>query len=100
MHVITKRRLADFWGQHPQAQTSLMLWYKLASMAESPNLVELREIFPSADPVANFTVFNIGGNKYRLIALVDYVRQKMFIRHILTHAEYDKDNWKQDDWYN
>jgi mRNA interferase HigB len=100
MHIITKRRLADFWGKHPQAKTSLMLWYKLASVAESPNLIELREIFPSADPVANFTVFNIGGNKYRLIALVDYFRQKIFIRHILTHAEYDQDNWKQDDWYN
>lgn len=55
--------------------------------------------FPLADQVANLTVFNISGNKYRLIALVDYTYQKVFIRYILTHAEYDTDNWKKDSWY-
>jgi mRNA interferase HigB len=49
--------------------------------------------------VKNFTVFNIGGNKYRLIVYIDYECQIVFIRHILTHAEYDKDDWKNDEWY-
>jgi mRNA interferase HigB len=62
-------------------------------------LVELRQTFPPADKVGNFTVFNIGGNNYRLITLVDYEYQKVFIRHILTHAEYDKDDWKNDHWF-
>jgi mRNA interferase HigB len=44
-------------------------------------------------------VFNIGGNKYRLITLVDYAYQKVFVRAILTHAEYDREDWKRDEWY-
>ncbi|WP_414529831.1 type II toxin-antitoxin system HigB family toxin [Nodularia chucula] len=61
-------------------------------------MVELRQTFSSADQVGNFTVFNIGGNNYRLITLVDYKFQKVFIRHVLTHAEYDKEDWKNDPW--
>ncbi|NJR74911.1 MAG: type II toxin-antitoxin system HigB family toxin [Scytonema sp. CRU_2_7] len=68
-------------------------------MAQSQNFVELRQLFPSADQVSHLTVFNIGGNNYRLIALVDYKYQKVFIRHVLTHAEYNKEDWKNDPWY-
>jgi mRNA interferase HigB len=100
MHIITRTRLAEFWEKHPDSRTSLLLWYKLTAVSDWQNLVEVREVFASADPVQNFTVFNIGGNKYRLIVLIDYQYQKVFIRHILTHAEYNKDNWKKDDWYN
>lgn len=96
MHVITRVRLKEFWEKHPNAENSLRLWYKLTSLAQWQNFVELRLVFPSADQVENLTVFNIGGNKYRLITLVDYEYQKVFIRHVLTHAEYDKQNWKND----
>ncbi|MHC5719360.1 MAG: type II toxin-antitoxin system HigB family toxin, partial [Nostoc sp.] len=96
MHIISRARLSEFWEKHPNAQTSLRLWYKLTSVAEWQNLVELRETFPSADQVGKFIVFNISGNNYRLITLVDYKYQKVFIRHILTYAEYDKNDWKND----
>ncbi|OYD90893.1 hypothetical protein CDG76_29700 [Nostoc sp. 'Peltigera membranacea cyanobiont' 210A] len=99
MHIISRARLVEFWEKHSNAQTSLRLWYKLTSVAEWQNLVELHQAFPSADQVGNFTVFNISGNNYRLITLVDYKCQKVFIRHILTHAEYDKDEWKNDLWF-
>ncbi|NEQ70387.1 MAG: type II toxin-antitoxin system HigB family toxin [Symploca sp. SIO2D2] len=99
MHIITRSRLTEFGKKHPDAQTSLQLWYKLTSLAQWQNFVELRQVFPSADKVGNLTVFNIGGNKYRLIVLVDYEYQKVFIRHVLTHAEYDKQNWKNDEWF-
>ncbi|MDR9894134.1 type II toxin-antitoxin system HigB family toxin [Aetokthonos hydrillicola Thurmond2011] len=59
----------------------------------------LRQVFPSADPVGNFTVFNISGNNYRLITYIDYAYQIAFVRSVLTHAEYDKENWKNDDWF-
>ncbi|KAB8320980.1 type II toxin-antitoxin system HigB family toxin [Tolypothrix campylonemoides VB511288] len=99
MHIISRSRLAEFWEKYPNAETSLRLWYKLASLAQWQNFVELRQVFPTADQVSNLTVFNIGGNNYRLIALVDYKYQKVFIRHVLTHAEYDKEDWKNDPWY-
>jgi len=99
MHVITKLRLTQFWQQHPQAKVGLSLWYKLTTNAKWQNLVEVRKTFASADQVSNFTVFNIGGNKYRLITLIDYTDQKVFIRAILTHAAYDKEKWKKDTWY-
>jgi mRNA interferase HigB len=100
MHIITRSRLVEFWKIHASAETGLLLWYKLASTANWQNLAELHEVLPSADLVGNFTVFNVGGNKYRLITLIDYTYQKVFVRAVLTHAEYDKDNWKKDDWYN
>ncbi|WP_204140588.1 type II toxin-antitoxin system HigB family toxin [Halomicronema sp. CCY15110] len=99
MHVITKLRLTKFWQRHPQAQVGLSLWYKLTTSAKWQDLAEVRKTFGSADQVANFTVFNIGGNKYRLITFIDYTYQKVFIRDILTHAEYDQEKWKQNSWY-
>ena len=99
MHIISRSRLAEFWEKHHNAEASLRLWYKLTSLAQWQNFVELRQLYPSADQVSNLTVFNIGGNNYRLIALVDYKYQKVFIRHVLTHAEYDEEGWKNDSWY-
>lgn len=99
MHVITRLRLTEFWQKHPNAQSSLQAWYKLVSSARWKNLVEVKKVFPSADLVGNFVVFNISGNNYRLIALIDFKFQKVFVRHVLTHADYDKDNWKKDGWF-
>ncbi|NET72302.1 MAG: type II toxin-antitoxin system HigB family toxin [Sphaerospermopsis sp. SIO1G2] len=98
MHIITRRTFSEFWEKHPNSQTNLQFWYKITLKAEWENFVELRQSFPSADQVGNLTVFNIGGNKYRLIVLVKYNSQKVFIRHVLTHAEYDKGDWKNDSW--
>lgn len=67
MHIISRSKLVEFWEKHPNAETSLRLWYKLTSLAQWQNFVELRQVFPSADLVSNLTVFNIGGNNYRLI---------------------------------
>ena len=60
---------------------------------------QLRHTFPQADQVGNLTVFNISGNNYRLITLIDYRYQKVFVRAVLTHSEYDTDNWKNDPWF-
>lgn len=64
------------------------------------NFAQLRQLFPSADLVGNFTVFNISGNNYRLITYIDYQAQIIFIRDVLIHADYDKENWKNDNWFN
>jgi mRNA interferase HigB len=59
------------------------------------NFARSRELFPHANQVGKFTVFNIGGNKARLIAAVHYNRNKVYIRHVLTHKEYDAGKWKE-----
>ena len=63
------------------------------------HLIEVQSIYPKAEAVGNFTVFNIKGNKYRLIASINYIRQIIYIKYILTHAEYDKNNWKRDPYF-
>jgi mRNA interferase HigB len=59
------------------------------------SFADLRTLFPSADQVSNLTVFNIGGNKARLIAAIHYNRHKIYIRAVLTHDEYDRGKWKE-----
>ena len=95
MHVITRKRLNDFAQNYPDAYTALEHWYRLMKKGNFQNFVQLREFFPSADQVDDKTVFNIGGNKYRLIAALHYNRGKVYIRAILTHREYDKGAWKR-----
>lgn len=97
--MISLKRLREFWSRHPDAETPLRQWYKLALHARWQSLQELRADLPQADGVPNrrgetLTVFNIGGNKYRLIARVRYDYQLINIREVLTHADYDKGKWK------
>ncbi len=99
MHVISFRKLKQFWQSHPTAEVSLRYWYKLTVAHKWQCFNDIVQIFPSADKVKNFVVFNIGGNNFRLITYIDYNQSKVFIRDVLTHAEYDKENWKKDDWY-
>ena len=99
MHIISTSKLKKFWEKYPSSKTSLQAWCKVAETTDWQSPVEVKEVFSSADQVGNFTVFNIGGNKYRLITFIDYKYKKIFIRNILTHAEYDEDVWKKDKWY-
>lgn len=94
MHVITRKRLNEFAEKHRDARSSLARWYAIMRKRRFLNFVQLREAFPQADQVGKFTVFNIGGNKVRLIAAVHYNRNKIYIRHVLTHREYDTGKWK------
>ncbi|MEA5619976.1 type II toxin-antitoxin system HigB family toxin [Cronbergia sp. UHCC 0137] len=100
MRVISRRSLREFWEKHSTAKNSLLLWYDRITKCCIENFAQLRQLFPSADLVANFTVFNISGNNYRLITYIDYQAQIIFIRDVLIHADYDKENWKNDDWFN
>jgi mRNA interferase HigB len=94
MHIISRKRLLEFAENHADSETALDAWYRTTKTADWQNLVELREIYPSADLVGIYTVFNIKGNHYRLIAEINYRSGTIFIRNILTHAEYDQERWK------
>lgn len=95
MHVISKKRLREFWAVHPRAQQPLDAWFKKASKAEWDDFTDVRTMFPHADRYERFVIFDIGGNKYRLIAEINYVRGKVFVRHVLTHVEYARGRWKE-----
>ena len=95
MHVIAKPVLVEFWIKHPDAENALQAWYRTMEGEIFADFNDLRATFASADYVAGLTVFNIGGNKYRLIAAIHYNRRKVFIRSLLTHAEYDLGQWKR-----
>src|SRR5437763_54429 len=82
MRVISRPRLREFWQVHPRAEVSLRMWYKVVSAANWANFAELRQSFPGADQVGRLIVFNVAGNRYRLVALVDYTWQKVFVRRV------------------
>jgi mRNA interferase HigB len=99
MHVISRRILREFCEAHADSCDVLYDWYRVATKAEWKNLVEVQAIYPKAESVGNFTVFNIKGNNYRLIVDIIYETQRIYIKYILTHAEYDKDKWKNDPYF-
>ena len=95
MHVIAKPALVAFWTRYPDAQAPLAAWHTLMRMNDFANFAELKATFGSVDHVDGLTVFDIGGNKYRLIAAIHDNRRKVYIRNVLTHSEYDRGAWKR-----
>lgn len=101
MHVIAISTLRKFWSVagRDDAEQPLKKWHKVVSEAEWSSFADVKKTFATASLVENFVVFNIGGNKYRLVVLISYPDKKVFVRHIMTHDEYDRDDWKKDDWF-
>ena len=99
MRVISRRTLRLFWELYPTSRPGLMLWYERIVIGQFLTFNELRQTFPSADLVGNFIVFNIGGDNFRLITYLDFESKLAFIRAVLIHSEYDKEKWKNDNWY-
>ena len=95
MHIITRKRLNEFADRHPGTRSSLEHWYRELKRCNVSSFAALRSVFPAADHVGKFTVFNIGGNKARLVAAIHYNRRRVYIRAVLTHAEYDAGKWKE-----
>ncbi len=93
VRVISRRAARDFGAKHTDSVPSLSNWLVITRKARWRNFAELREDFGSADQVGRRTVFNIAGNKYRLIGRVNYRTQKVFILRIMKHAEYMKGEW-------
>jgi len=96
MRIISRKALRTYWEQHPVAEEVLNDWYRKIKRIDPRNFVELRQTFPSADLYGDCTVFNVGGNNYRIIAHIDFEAGLLFIRFVLSHADYTKGRWKTD----
>ena len=94
MQILARRTLKDFWARHPQAETPLSVWFTLVSKAQWQGPADVRAMFGnSVDFVAdNRIIFDISGNKYRLIVHVAYRFNRVLIKFVGTHADYDKIN--------
>lgn len=95
MHVISRKALRTFWERYPGSKAPLLRWFQIVRRTRFANFAALRKAFPTADRVDQFIVFNVAGNKYRLVASVHFNRGKVYIRHVLTHRQYDQGAWKQ-----
>jgi mRNA interferase HigB len=94
VHVISRKRLLEATAKHSDLWEPLDAWYRIAKGADWNSLEEVRLSFPKTDRVGKHTVFNIKGNAFRLIAEINYTGRRVYIRSVLTHAQYDKGGWK------
>ncbi len=92
VRVISLREFAD---AHKDAETPLDDWYRTVKRLRWGSLVDVRKTYPHADSVGEFTIFNIGGNKYRLATYINYRTCEVYIRHVMTHEEYSRQDWKK-----
>ena len=104
MHVVTRKHLVEAGRQHKSAVKEIEAWFKIARAARWRNFVEVRRVFKDADEVDGRVIFNIRRNRYRLVTIIHYSREKdgriteghIYIRSFLTHKEYDnKANWEK-----
>ncbi len=101
MRVISKKRLRDFREILPAAKTTLEQWYKVVSGANWPHFAELRKTFNHADVATTdrghpVVIFDVGGNKYRIITALHYDRNICYVLRVLTHKQYDNNQWKRE----
>lgn len=92
MRVISNRALIQFAATHPDAGAALQAWRKIVETGLFENFAQLKTAFRTVDRAGNYFVFNIGGNKFRLIAAIHFAAQKLYVRHVFTHKEYE--TWK------
>jgi mRNA interferase HigB len=99
MHLISAGKLKEASAAYPDVEEVIKSFYKKVEKSTWQNLIDVQQDYRDAEAVGEFTVFNIKGNKYRLILDINYVDQLAYFKYFLTHAEYNKEQWKNDDYY-
>lgn len=94
MHVISRKKLKQAVERHRDLEVPLDVFFRIAKKAQWKNLSDVRKTLASADAIGKWTVFNVKGNRYRLITEINYAFGRIYIRHLLTYAEYDRGIWK------
>lgn len=95
MHVFSEKPIREAKEQWPQAASALAQWFRLASRTCPKDFSAMKSIFPATDKVGEFHVFDIGGNKLRLIAFVSYRSQRLYIKHVMDHREHERGKWEE-----
>ena len=96
MHIITRSILIEFVARYPDARPAVERWWTICRKNTFNSFSDLKKTFGAADMVNRCVIFNIGGGKYRLVARVNFIGQRMWIKHVLPHNEYEKLNLKED----
>ena len=101
MRIIKRLTIEDFWKSHPDAEGPLRDWYAKAKRSNWANFPDVKRTFGQTDQcrVASGNivyVFDIGGNKHRLIARVSHNKAKVYVLRVMTHKEYDRERWKKE----
>ena len=94
MHIISHAKILQAQAAHPDCSAALDQWYQLTKRVRWGNYAEVKACFPAVDKVGDKYVFDVGGNKLRLIAAIHFNAGKVFVRAVLTHKAYDKGDWK------
>ncbi len=95
MNVISKPGLRKLTAKHPAAEIEAFDWYRVAASADWTCFADVRATVPSADMIGEVLVFNLGHNRYRLITTVYFPTREIYIKDLLTHKEYDREEWKK-----
>lgn len=91
MHIISFRKLREFFEKDPNSKVALQDWYKRASKADWDNFSDIKQTFNSVDSIGNSRfVFNVKGNHYRIVALLFFQIKRVYIRWVGTHKDYEK----------
>ena len=93
MNVISKPGLKRLIRKHPQSEAELLAWYKAARHASWNNLADVRTMFPAADLVGRVLIFNVLHNELRLIVVAVFQHQRLYVKALLTHKQYDRKEW-------
>ena len=91
MNIVSHKKLADCYIEHPDSEIALQQWYHTANAAKWKCFADIKKDFNSVDSIGNQRyVFNIKGNNYRLVVVIQFVHQYIYIRFVGTHSQYDK----------
>jgi mRNA interferase HigB len=95
VNVISKRGLFERAAKFPDAASALQVWFDVATESTWRNLNDVRRAFPATDMVGDLAIFNIRGNRYRLIVRIVFRYQRIYVKEFLTHADYSREKWKK-----
>jgi mRNA interferase HigB len=93
-NVISKQRFVEFGKTHPEARNAMLGFHRILETCKADNFAQLKLSFGSVDKAGKFTVFDVSGNKYRVVAVIHYDTRRIYVRGVFTHSEYD--NWNED----